>query len=273
MAIFRVFFACCALSALSAAWGQSTGYKPGDFQSANPNLQVRNPFYFEGRVDWNLLKIDQPSDAWEFAQRGIYKQDDLEDIPGAIADYRESIARNNLAAGSCQLITTAPAPLTLAFGKNTNPAPCMFTVRLRLGYLLKESSPQEAIGLFQEVLNIDPLRLGVNQLIGDVYRIVADQATSDDDRTSARKSAVAAYQAEIALSPVTPLSVKLTADEANNAHTHWALADVYRALGDPAEACELGLYLKATKWHSDTYVWRIALAQTKLSNLAPCPPQ
>ena len=79
----------------AAAFGQGQGasqtYTPGvTFQSANPNYPTRNPFYFEGRVDWNLLKIDQPKDAWEFAQRGIHKQDDLEDIPGAIADYRKA---------------------------------------------------------------------------------------------------------------------------------------------------------------------------------------
>ena len=41
---------------------------------------------------------------------------------------------------------------------------------------------------------------------------------------------MAAYQAEIALSPVTALKPKLTGDEANNAHVHWALADLYNKL-------------------------------------------
>src|SRR3954468_23614544 len=60
----------------------------------NPNYPLPNPFYFEGKVDYELLGIDQPSNAWEFAQRGIYKQDDLEDFPGAIADYQTSISMN-----------------------------------------------------------------------------------------------------------------------------------------------------------------------------------
>src|SRR5579859_1382748 len=59
------------------------------FQAANPHYPERNPFYFEGRIDWELLKIDVPGNAWEFAQRGIHRQDDLEDIQGAIADYRQ----------------------------------------------------------------------------------------------------------------------------------------------------------------------------------------
>src|SRR5262249_34608138 len=91
-------------------------YKPGDFQSANPSYPSRNPFYFEGRIDWNLLKIEQPANTWEFMQRGIHKQDDLEDIEGAIADYRSSLALNNLKNGTCQILTATSANL----GQNTD---------------------------------------------------------------------------------------------------------------------------------------------------------
>lgn len=267
----KPLIACCGILCMLPAWGQSSAYIPGvTYQSADPhpNKNNRNPFYFEGRIDWNLLKITTPTDAWEFAQRGIYEQDDLENLDAAIADYREAYARNNLANGTCQIITSSAS-----IGQNVNPAPCMFTFRLRLGYLLHETSPLEAISLFQEVLNIDPLRLGVNQLIGDTYQVIAQQADNDDDASAALQSSAAAYNREIELSPVTPLSVELTGDLANNAHTHWALAGVYKALGDAHEACELDLYLKATKWHSDTYPWRIQLAQTRLANLTSCPTQ
>jgi tetratricopeptide (TPR) repeat protein len=237
-----------------AALAQNATYKPGvTYQTANPNYPARNPFYFEGRVDWDLLRIGQPSNAWEFAQRGIHKQDDLEDMQGAIEDYRQSIALNNLDKGTCQIVTSASP----GFGQNTDPPPCMFTVRLRLANLLKTTSPDEAIGLFQEVLKIDPLRLGVNALMGETYALMGDP-----------ESAVAAYQAELALSPVTELSKKLTGDEANNAHVHWALAALYEKLGDSASAAgELDLYLKATKWHSDTYPWRIDLARKRIEKL------
>jgi len=233
---------------------QNVTYKPGvTYQTTNPNYPARNPFYFEGRVDWDLLKIDQPSNAWEYAQRGIHKQDDLEDAQGAIDDYRQSISMNNLDNGTCQIVTSAPS----GFGQNTNPPPCMFTVRLRLGNLLKTTSPDEAIGLFQEVLDIDPLRLGVNALMGETYARMGDP-----------ESAVAAYKAELALSPVTVLSNQLNGDEANNAHVHWALAGLYEKLGDSAAAAgELDLYLKATKWHSDTYPWRIDLARKRIEKL------
>src|SRR5258708_17686875 len=94
------------------AFGQAPPYKPGDFQKDNPNYPKRNPFYFEGRIDWNLLKIDMPSNAWDFAQRGIYRQDDLNDIQGAMADYQRSIEMNNLGNGTCQLLTSVPASAT-----------------------------------------------------------------------------------------------------------------------------------------------------------------
>src|ERR1043166_7992728 len=140
MRSFLVISAAACLCVL----GQGTTYKPGvTYQTTNPNYPVRNPFYFEGRVDWDLVKIDQPSNAWEYAQRGIHKQDDLEDFQGAIEDYRKSIAMNNLHDGTCRIITSAP----VGFGQSKEPPPCMFTVRLRLANLLKSTNPDETIGL------------------------------------------------------------------------------------------------------------------------------
>lgn len=258
---------CLIIVTAGIALGQT--YQPGDFQAANPNYPVRNPFYFEGRVDWALLKIDQPANAWEFAQRGIHKQDDLEDTTGAIADYRQAVAMNSLEKGSCQVVTTAP----VGFGQTLDPPPCMFTVRLRLANLLKGSDPQGALRLLHEVTQIDPLRLGVNALMGSIYVATAASAANNQDRQTALQQAIDAYQAELALSPVTPLSKQLTGDDANNAHVHWALAGIYRTLGDAVnEASELNLYLKATKWHSDTYPWRIQLATQRIQKLQPASP-
>ena len=48
--------------------------------------------------------------------------------------------------------------------------------------------------------------------------------------------AVEAFKAELSLSPVTPQSVQMTGDEANNADVHWQLADVYEKLGQNANA-------------------------------------
>ena len=240
-------------------------YTPGvTYQSENPNYPIPNPFYFEGRIDWNLLKIDQPKNAWEYMERGIHEQDDLEDPTSAIQDYQTAVSMNSLSNGTCQLVTkpigNPPGPFTM------NPPPCIFTVRLRLGYLLKDSDPAQAISLFQQVLNIDPMRLGVNALIGDIYSTMADKASGAADQTTAWNQAIAAYQAELALSPVTPASIAVTGDTANNAHVHWSLAEIYRKSGQSSqEVSELQAYLAATKWHSDTYPWRITLAQKRIA--------
>jgi tetratricopeptide (TPR) repeat protein len=247
------------LTLSAAAFGQT-----GIFQTTNPNYPARNPFYFEGKIDYEKLGIVSPANAWEYMQRGIHRQDDLQDMEGAIADYRESIGLNSLSKGSCQLVT---APSTQDFGK-LDPPPCLFTVRLRLGYLLMGASPEESVALFREVLRIDPHRLEVNSMMGEAYQAAAGLAQLDDARHSLQAQAIAAYKAELDLSPVTAQTIALTGDEANNAHAHWALAGIYEKLGDTQSAVsEYELYLKATKWHSDVYPWRIPLAQKKIEQL------
>ncbi len=244
----------------------STGdgpYVPGvTYQADNPNyIGKRNPFYFEGRVDWNLLKITTPSNTWEFVQRGIHYQDDLEDSVNAIADYQKAISLNNLANGTCQIPKSVPiAP---------DPAPCMFTPRLRLAHLLVDTQPDVSIGLWQEVLQIDGLRLGVNAFIGEAYELKAKNSADQTSKDAFLEKAIEAYQAELALSPVTADYTALTGDKANNAHVHWSLSEIYGELGDKAhQATELQAYLDATQWHSDTYAWRIQLAKTRLAKLS-----
>src|SRR5436190_19851337 len=93
------------LAIASFGFGQT-----GVFQTTNPNYPARNPFYFEGKIDYEKLGIASPANAWEYMQRGIHRQDDLEDMAGAMADYRESVRLNSLEKGSCQLVTSAPGP-------------------------------------------------------------------------------------------------------------------------------------------------------------------
>ncbi len=249
---------------LAAVFAQSSGYTPGEFQTTNPNYPKPNPFYFEGKIDWNLLGITTPQNAWDYLQRGMHFQDDMDDIPDAISDYQTSLSMNSLQNNTCQLVTTSTVPPQLT------PAPCMFTVRLRLGYLVRETNPSMAIQLFQEVIQkIDPQRLGVNTLIAETYVIQAQQATDPATQQQAYANAIAAYQAELALSPVTPQSTALTGDTANNSKVHWELAQVYVATGQNTLAkSELQSYLQATKWHSDVYPWRIALANNQIQALA-----
>lgn len=239
-------------------------YVPGvTYQADNPNYLNRNPFFFEGRVDWNLLKITNPSTVWEFVQRGIHYQDDLEDMPSAIADYQKALSMNSLQNGTCQIITNAMAPNT-----TLTPAPCMFTPRLRLAHLLIEDQPDVSIGLYQEVLQIDALRLGINFLLGEAYEVKAEKAADEGSKEAFLEKAIEAFEAEIELSPVTPEYTALTGDKANNAHVHWALGEIYAELGNKTrEAEELQAYLDATQWHSDTYAWHIPLAKARLVKL------
>lgn len=257
------------------------GYTVGEFQATNPNYPHPNPFYFEGKIDWNLLGITQPQTTWDYLQRGMHYQDDLNDIPDAIADYQTSLAMNSLQAvpATCTVINASNLTTlgftgsgsTLTAPTQITPAPCMFTIRLRLGYLLRNTNPSQAIELFGEVLQIDPQKLGANTLIAETYVIEAQQTTDPVAQQQAYASAVTAYQAELALSPV---NTALTADTANNSKVHWELAQVCQAA---AQACqtagtsalnELQQYVAATKWHSDVYPWRIALANSQIQAMA-----
>ena len=201
---------------------------PGLFQTTNPYYPTPNPFYFEGKVTWEYLNITTPKNFWEFLQRGIHKQDDLDDVAGAIADYQTAYAGNSMENGTCQLVTAA----TFVNGKlpsTLTPPPCMFTIRLRLGHLLLETNPDQAISLFQEVMQIDPLRLDTNALIGEAYKTKAEEATDPLVKQTAFQNAILAFQAELALSPVTATFIAQTGDQANNAHVHWELAEIYES--------------------------------------------
>lgn len=253
---------------LVGVFAKTRAYQATNDESSNPNYPNRNPFYFEGKIDWNLLGITQPQNAWDYLQRGMHYQDDLNDIPDAISDYQTSLAMNSISAQTCQVVTAATL-VNGAVPANLTPAPCMFTVRMRLGYLWRESNPSAAIELFQEVLQIDPQRLGVNTLIGETYVIEAQQSSDPTAQQQAYANAVTAYQSELALSPVTAQSIALTGDMANNSKVHWELAQVYEATGQNSLAkSELQAYVQATQWHSDVYPWRIALANSQIQMLA-----
>ena len=250
-----------------AAFAQNGIYTPGQFQSTNPNYPKPNPFYFEGKIDWNLLGIIQPGNAWDYLQRGMHYQDDLDDIADAISDYQTSLSMNSLQNASCQIVTAA----TLVNGtvpSQLTPAPCMFTLRLRLGYLLRETDPDTSIRLYGEVLQIDPQRLGVNALIAEAYVIEANETNDPQAKQQAYVNAVTAFKAELQLSLITPQTIALTGDQANNAKVHWELAEVYEAMGQDSLAVdELQSYLLATQWHSDVYPWRIEVAKHRIQTM------
>ena len=263
----RMKTACSLTVMVLAVWTSAiaqTTYTPGDFQTTNPHYPKPNPFYFEGKIDWDLLAITTPKNTWEYAQRGIHKQDDLEDVAGAIQDYQTSLSMNSLSNNTCQIVTSASF-VNGALPSTLSPAPCMFTVRLRLAHMLVETDPDQAISLYKEVLQIDPLKLDVNELIAEAYVVKAEEATDPTEQHDNYMHAIDYLKAELAQSPMTPVAIALTGDTANNPHAHWELAEIYEHLGMTTEAeHELDQYLQATEWHSDVYPWRIALAKKKL---------
>jgi len=262
--IKNLFLVAMALVFGSFAAMAQTTYTPGDFQTTNPHYPKPNPFYFEGKIDWDLLAITTPKNAWEYVQRGIHKQDDLGDTAGAIQDYQTALTTNGLSNNTCQVVTSASF-VNGALPSTLTPAPCMFTVRLRLAYLLHETDPDQAISLYKEVLQIDPLKLDVNELIAEAYVVKAEEATDPTEEHDNYVQAINYLKAELALSPMTPVAIALTGDTANNPHAHWELAEIYEHLGMTTEAeHELDQYLQATEWHSDVYPWRITLAKKRL---------
>ena len=228
----------------------------------NPNYPARNPFYFEGKIDYELLGIDEPANAWEYMQRGILRQDDQENYREAIQDYRRALELNNTENGTCQIVTAVPENFN-----TLDPPPCIFTLRLRLGYLLIHDEPEESIRLFREVLEIDPLRLEVHFLTAEAYEFLAEETADEQERTELYLKAIEELRAELALTPPAD-NPELSPDQANNAHTHWLLAEIHEKLDNYNEAIEaFENYLKATRWHSDVLPWRIQLAEKKIEEL------
>ena len=232
----------------------------------NPNYPTRNPFYFEGKIDYELLGIDEPANAWEYMQRGIHRQDDQENYRGAMQDYRRALDLNSTENGTCQIVTAVPENFN-----TLDPAPCIFTLRLRLAYLLIHDEPEESIRLFREVLKIDPLRLEVHFLIAEAFEFLAEETADEQEQTELYWKAIEELGAELVLTPPVD-DPGLSPDQANNAHTHWLLAEIYEKLDEYNEAIEaLENYLRATRWHSDVLPWRIQLARKKIEEFRDRP--
>src|SRR5713226_7003786 len=105
---YPILIVAALAAVLGATFAQIGNFTPGDFQSTNPNYPKPDPFYFEGKIDWNLLGITQPQNAWDYLQRGIHNQDDLNDITDAINDYQTSLSMNSLQGViTCQIVTQA----------------------------------------------------------------------------------------------------------------------------------------------------------------------
>ena len=69
----------------------------------------------------------------------------------------------------------------------------------------------------------------MNAYIGDVYVQLAGSAADQLSKIAFLDQAIAAYKAELLLCPVTPATIALTGDKANNEHVHWSLSEIYAA--------------------------------------------
>ena len=118
--------------------------------------QPENPvFFFEGKVDWLLLEIAEPRTAWEYTQRGMFLQDEMEDVDAALADYLQA---EELLEEIAERLNDPTLPERLLI------------LHFRLGNIyLERGSYQEAIHEFEILLEEDPELSGVNRHIGEAH--------------------------------------------------------------------------------------------------------
>ena len=142
-----------AMAQKTLTGGLTTGsgpYVPGYIPVGQSELHEPESLLFRRPGGLEPARITTPTTVWEYMQRGIHYQDDLQDTTDAMSDYQTAISMNSLSNNTCQIFTTVP-PVS----PNVNPPPCMFTPRLRLANLLMQTNPSQAIALFQQVLQID----------------------------------------------------------------------------------------------------------------------
>ncbi len=212
------------------ASAQEPYYSGVDSIGAKPIAQDPAPaLFFEAKVHWPSLKLDAPRTAWEFAQRGMYRQDDLEDVAAAEADYREAIAMDgHLLIARARLGTI----LLKRAGTETSSA-----ARVNLA--------AEAIDQFDEVLHEQPFRPGMHKKIAQAY-VLQYQAQGDPARAD---MAVTAYRAELAQAP-------------QNQSVHYELAFLLNGLGRGTEArTHIDRYLELAALHGDPYPYKILAAE------------
>lgn len=232
-------------------------------QGAQPLLQrqeEQNPlFFFEERANWPALGISQPRTAWEYAQRGIYRQDERENIAAAVADYLKAEEDSN---GRILIVESRLAYIALKEGErlgkegnNTGAMACF----------------DEAIERFCRVLEEAPDQQGVHFERGEAYQDKFKMTDPQDApaRQSGFDQAMQAFQCELKLAP-------------NSQRTHFALAELFMEEGckqilDDTQCRQgartsLDVYLRQARWHSDTQPIRILKAQQSCGILGGNPP-
>lgn len=200
--------------------------------------QPENPvFFFEGKVDWLLLEIAEPRTAWEYTQRGIFLQDDMEDVEAALEDYLQA---EELLEEIAERLNDPTLPERLLI------------LHFRLGSIyLERGSYQEAIHEFEILLGEDPELSGVNRHIAEARRGLGELA-----------NAYAAYQEELRNNPLNQKTLYELA--------LFLLEPEVRLEGVDQEALareHLLTYLQEAAFHCDTYPYKILKADKLVREL------
>jgi tetratricopeptide (TPR) repeat protein len=200
--------------------------------------QPENPvFFFEGKVDWLLLEIAEPRTAWEYTQRGMFLQDDVEDVDAALEDYLHA---KELLAEIAERLNDPTLPDRLLI------------LHFRMANIyLKRGNYREAIQEFEVLLEEDPELSGVNRHIAEAY-----------DGLREFENAYKAYQEELKLNP---LNQKTLFEFAL-----FLLEPEVRLEGVVQETVareHLEIYLQEAAYHCDTYPYKILKADKLVRDL------
>lgn len=213
-------------------------YAGVDSIGARPKAQPASPaLYFEAKVHWPSLGIETPRTAWEYAQRGIYRQDALEDEAGAVEDYLAAEALDD----HLLIVQARLAYLALERGRSEE----------RAGRAVEaEAAYAEALDRYDRVLHEQPDRQGLRLRVAAANLGRARTATAA--AASEQAAAEAALCDELALAP--------TQQEA-----FYLLAGLYEAQGRAADARRMyRAYLEEAERRGDPYPWKLSKARRYL---------
>jgi tetratricopeptide (TPR) repeat protein len=242
----------------------SQGGQPAEQTNPDPT------FFFEERVNWPSLQLNipggEPRTAWEYAQRGMYKQDELaygavsasdreHYLEEAIADYEKSEELSREAQGR----------------EDAHPRILIVQARLAViefhqGEALEhEGKYEEALVPLEEakerlefILEESPFHQGVPFLLGEVFEVEHEIYRAMGNTEKAEETLAEAlkyFKEELKLAP-------------GSQRTHYVLAELLAEEGETQEAlAHLDTYLCQAKLHSDTEPFRILKARKKRGEL------
>ncbi len=202
--------------------------------------QTENPTFFAlVKTDWPLLGIDEPRTAWEYVQRGMYRQDDLRNEGAALEDYLHALELLEHLAVEHQDPTLPERMLLLHF---------------RLGPIfLHRGEYERAIDHFETLLHEDPELEGIHREIALAYEGLAHEAAEHGEDPSAfQRLAFEHFQSELHNGPNNQLTLYEFGHFLTDPEVHLEGVDQPRLAREMYER-----YLARAVEHCDTYPLRI----------------